>query len=78
MKINRNKLIIVFSIIAVGIIGLSIAYAALSTTLNITGSGSVNAAGWGLEIVKFSEFNKEYVCQNYLCGDYFAYMLELK
>lgn len=45
-QIQRKQLIFVFCGILVGVFGLTIGYAALSSTLNISGSVTVNSASW--------------------------------
>lgn len=51
-RIDRKKLILIFSIFFISVISLSVVYAALSTTLNISGSSKVNASNWKLEVTK--------------------------
>lgn len=45
-KINRKHLIHTFAFALFCVFGLTVAYAALSTTLNISGSASVNSSNW--------------------------------
>ncbi len=56
-NLQRKDLMIVTSILVVAILSLSVAYAALSVTLNIQGSAQVNATGWDihLENIKIKE-----------------------
>lgn len=51
-KVSSKNLLMIFSILLVGVLSLTIVYAALATTLNISGSGSVNAADWSFELKK--------------------------
>lgn len=55
-QIQRKQLIFVFCGILVGVFGLTIGYAALSSTLNISGSASVTGAEWDstIEVVDSS------------------------
>ena len=48
LNIDRKVLYIVFSMLLVLLVTLSIAYAALSTTLNISGNAEVSAANWDI------------------------------
>lgn len=73
-RINRSKMYIVFVILFVCIILLSVAYAVLSTTLNITGSSEVVASSWNIEITKISpDFVETSIepCTLGSCGDYY-------
>lgn len=47
---NRKILYLILGIILVSVFTLTVVYAALSITLNITGSAEVNSAEWGIEI----------------------------
>lgn len=49
-RMDRKKLILIFSIFFVSVISLSIVYAALSTTLNISGSSEVVASSWNITL----------------------------
>ena len=49
-KIDRKKLIYTFVFALFCVFGLTVAYAALSTTLNISGSAQVTSSEWGLKI----------------------------
>ena len=49
-KLNRKKLIVVFFIYLVSIISLSVVYAALSTTLRISGSSEVVGSSWNITL----------------------------
>ena len=46
IKLNRTTLSIILSIVLISVFSLSIAYAALSVTLNITGTAQVMDASW--------------------------------
>lgn len=48
--IDRKKLMFVFLLVFVSIITLSIVYAALNTTLNISGSSEVTASSWNITL----------------------------
>lgn len=80
-KMSRKSLFVIFSIVTVCVIGLTVAYAALSSTLNISGNVEVNAAEWGLKIEEQSL--RELVGENYnsfcnegglVCGDNYLYI----
>ena len=62
-KINRNYLFIVFCIVLFFIIGLSIAYSVLNTTLNITGTADVVASTWDVH------FDDASIDANFLSSD---------
>ena len=47
-RINVNKLCVLLIVVFVCIIGLSVAYAALSSTLTISGNAEVQAANWNV------------------------------
>ena len=49
-RIDRKKLILIFSIFFVSVISLSVVYAALSTTLRISGSSEVVSSSWKITI----------------------------
>ncbi len=49
-NIQRKYLMIATSILVVAILTLSVAYAALSVTLNIQGNAQVNATGWDIHL----------------------------
>ena len=51
-QIQRKQLIFVFCGILVGVFGLTIGYAALSSTLNVSGSAGVSASSWDVSINK--------------------------
>lgn len=51
---SKRFLMIVFGILLISILGLGIAYAALTTTLNIVGSAKVTAADWDISITNVS------------------------
>ena len=75
-KINRRQLIHTFIFALFCVFGLTIAYAALSTTLNISGSASVNSSEWDIVIEKYSieelyGVNYEQLCSSgtNICGD---------
>lgn len=53
-KDSRNFLMVILGVLLVSIIGLSIAYALLSVTLNITGISEVAATGWDVHFEKVS------------------------
>lgn len=54
MDKNREVKIIAVVALLVAVVGLSVAYAALSTTLEISGTATVNAASWDVAFVKGS------------------------
>lgn len=45
---DRKKLYIILSIVMISVLTLTVVYAALSTTLNITGNAEVTAASWDI------------------------------
>ncbi len=49
-NVKRKDLMIVTSILVIAILSLSVAYAALSVTLNIQGTAQVNATGWDIHL----------------------------
>ncbi len=49
MEKNRGVKVVAVIALIVAVVGLTIAYASLSTTLNITGSAQVNPANWQVE-----------------------------
>lgn len=54
MDKNREVKIIAVVALLVAVVGLSVAYAALSTTLEISGSATINSASWDVGFVKGS------------------------
>ena len=50
---NRKVKYIILSIVLISILSLTIAYAVLSTTLNISGTSTVNASDWSFKIEKY-------------------------
>ena len=78
-KINRKQLIYTFIFFVFCVFGLTVAYAALATTLNISGSASVNSSEWDIVIEKYSiedlytenfeDGMYEFVCNNFQCND---------
>ena len=53
-KINRKQLLHTFIFALFCVFGLTVAYAALSTTLNISGSAQVNSSEWDISIEKYA------------------------
>lgn len=53
-KIDRKQLIYTFLFFGFCVFGLTVAYAALSTTLNINGSAQVNSSEWDIVMEKYS------------------------
>lgn len=51
----RKKLLIIVSCLFIGIISMTLVYAALSTTLNITGTADVTASSFRVEISRASD-----------------------
>lgn len=49
-KKDRKRLFMILSIIVLGVFTLSVVYAALSTTLNVTGTAEVQSASWGVKV----------------------------
>ena len=47
---KRKKLYIILSIIVIAILSLTIAYAALSVTLNIVGNAEIVASSWDVHL----------------------------
>ena len=50
---NENTKNILLGVLIVGLVSMTVAFAALSTTLNISGSAQVAAQSWGVEIQDF-------------------------
>ena len=73
-KINRKQLIHTFVFALFCVFGLTVVYAALSTTLNISGSASVNSGTFGLEITK-KDLNNSSVCDSDEVSCYDNFML---
>ena len=49
MEKNREVKVIAVVALLVAVVGLSVAYAALSTTLEITGQATINSASWNVQ-----------------------------
>ena len=49
MEKNREVKVIAVVALLVAVVGLSVAYAALSTTLQITGQATINSASWNVQ-----------------------------
>ena len=49
-KFTRKTLIACLILLVICIIGLSVVYAALSVSLNIDGSGTINASNWDISL----------------------------
>jgi len=79
-KVDRRKLIYTFVFFIFCIFGLTVAYAALSTTLNISGNAEVSSSEWGLKVEKisFSDLPSDELCSIYTCDDYMAYTSGVK
>ena len=80
-KINRKHLIHTFIFALFCVFGLTVVYAALSTTLNISGSASVNSSEWDIVIEKYlltDLYGSGYdqMCSNgdIFCGDNYLLM----
>jgi len=54
MEKNRNMWLAIIMIGLVAIVGTSVAFASLSTQLNITGTGEVNPANWSIKFQNLS------------------------
>ena len=52
MEKNREVKVIAVVALLVAVVGLSVAYAALSTTLEITGQATINSASWNVQFVE--------------------------
>ena len=65
-KVEKERKIKVLSLVAliVAVLGLTIAFAALSQTLTINGTASVNSAEWDVHFVTFENFCTEEVLGN--------------
>ena len=48
LRTDRKNLYMVLSIVIISVLTLTVVYAALSTTLNITGNAEVTAASWDI------------------------------
>lgn len=78
-KIDRKHLIYTFIFALFCVFGLTVAYAALSTTLNISGSAQVTSSEWDISIEKYalSDYlgnSYEFICSDgIICND--NYML---
>jgi anti-sigma28 factor (negative regulator of flagellin synthesis) len=55
MEKQRRIKILSLSAVIVAVLGLTVAFAALSTTLNIKGSAYLDAAKWGIKFQNLSE-----------------------
>lgn len=55
MDKNREVKIIAVVALLVAVVGLSVAYAALSTTLEISGNATINSASWDVKFVKVEQ-----------------------
>ena len=55
MEKERSVKILIISILFMLIAGLTVAFAALSTTLNIKGTAYLDAAKWGIKFENLSE-----------------------
>ena len=66
-RINKRILYIILSIIIISVFTLTIAYAVLSTSLNITGSAEISGSSWGLTI---SEVDITNVLPEYMTNYY--------
>ena len=49
-KFTRKTLIACLILLVICIIGLSVVYATLSVSLNIDGSGTINASNWDISL----------------------------
>ena len=52
-KISRKQLLYILFFSVFCVLGLTVAYAALSTSLNISGSANVNQSSWGITIEEY-------------------------
>lgn len=62
-KVDRKVLFLVFGLVLFGVIGISVVYAALSTTLSITGSADVVASSWDVHFEN-AEFVSSLSCND--------------
>ena len=80
-KLSRKQLLHIFVFSIFCVLGLTVVYAALSTSLNISGSANVNQSSWGITIEKTSlsqfyieSYGADYcsILENVNCVDNYA------
>ena len=71
-RISKRVLYVILSVMIISVFTLTIAYAVLSTTLNITGSAEISGSSWNIILNKY-----DYLSGSTLTDEQLEYILDV-